>query len=160
MNIIDNRPEGAAASREPWRISRREVIAVGGATLVATLFAEPLSAQTPGATTKNGGTKPVYVPQANDAVSHSVAENLFWTDILMEHAVFYAMLMPGPELAAQRARAEKFKANFAGQFEKAKASKLDKGSYAAFNSATIEMVKPFVDFKREMQAAQESGKMR
>jgi hypothetical protein len=145
----------------PFGITRREILVTGGATLVTTLFADSRAgAQTPGATTKNGGTKPVYVPAGDDAVSHSVADNLFWTDILTEHATFFVMLMPGPELAAQRGRAEQFKTSFAGQFEKARAARLDRGNYAAFNRSTAEMVKPFIQFKREMQQAQESGRMR
>jgi hypothetical protein len=145
----------------PFGITRREILVTGGATLVATLFADShASAQTPGATTRNGGAKPVYVPAGDDAVSHSVADNLFWNDILTEHATFFVMLMPGPELASQRARAEQFKTSFAGQFEKARAARLDKGNYAAFNRSTAEMVKPFIQFKREMQQAQETGRMR
>jgi hypothetical protein len=31
------------------------------------------------------------------AVEHSVADTLFSGDIMMEHAVFFAMLMPGPQ---------------------------------------------------------------
>ena len=149
------------AEPHPLGITRREVLVAGGATLVTTLFAEtPAGAQTPGATTKNGGTKPVYVPGGDDVVSHSGAENLFWNDILAEHATFFVMLMPGAELAAPRGRAEQFKTTFTGQFEKARSARLDKGSYAAFNRSTVELVKPFIDFKREMQQAQQSGKMR
>jgi hypothetical protein len=154
-------PSIREAPAEPFGITRREILVTGGATLVTTLFAHPPgAAQTPGATTKDGGTKPVYVPAGDDAVSHSVADNLFWNDILAEHAAFFVLLMPGPELSSQRGRAEQFKASFAGQFEKARASRLDKGNYAAFNRATVELVKPFIDFKREMQQAQESGRMR
>jgi hypothetical protein len=155
---LDTSPDSPA---NLFGITRREILVTGGATLVTTLFAgAPADAQTPGATTKNGGTKPVYVPSGDDAVSHSVADNLFWTDILTEHATFFAMLMPGPELAAQRGRAEQFKASFAGQFEKARSARLDKSNYAAFNRSTVEMVKPFIDFKREMQQAQQSGRLR
>jgi DUF2935 family protein len=150
-----------SAPENPLGITRREVLVVGGATLVATLFADrPAGAQTPGATTRNGGTKPVYVPQADDPVSFSVADNLFWNDIFMEHAVFFAMLMPGPELATQRGRAEQFKASFASQFEKAKTARLDKSNYAAFNASSVALVKPFIDFKREMQQAQQSGQLK
>ena len=95
----------------------------------------------------------------SDPVAHSLADNLFWTDILMEHGKFFAMLMPGPELAAQRARAEKFQASFANQFAKAQSANLDRNNYAAFNRATVELVKPFIDFKHEMKAAQEAGKL-
>ncbi|HEV3469862.1 MAG TPA: DUF2935 domain-containing protein [Pyrinomonadaceae bacterium] len=114
-----------------------------------------------GVTARNGGMKPVYVPEGDstDAVAHSLADNLFWTDIMMEHAKFFAMLMPGPELAGPRARAEKFQATFAGQFAKAQGARLDRGNYAAFNRSTVELVKPFVAFKHEMRDAQESGKL-
>jgi hypothetical protein len=156
--------ERISRNREPWRVNRRSVILAGGATLVATLFVEAVPAQeaparVPGATAKNGGTKPVYLPESNDPVSHSVAENLFWNDILMEHAAFFSMLMPGQALAAQRGRADKFKDTFGKQFEKTRATRLDKGNYASFNSSTIEQVKQFVDYKHEMQRAQESGKL-
>ena len=141
--------------------TRREVLALGGATLVATVFApSPSLAQVAGTTTMNGGTKPVYVPAGNDAVSHSIADTLFWTDQMAEHASFFVTLMPGRELAGPRARAEKFQAGFAAQMEKTRTARLDKSNYAAFNRSTVEMTKRLVDFKREMQKEQESGRMR
>lgn len=141
--------------------TRREVLAFGGASLVATLFAPSAArADIPGITVKNGGSKPVYVPAGDDAVSHSVADTLFWTDQMAEHAAFFVLLMPGRELAVPRARAEKFQASLAGQMEKARTARLDKGNYVAFNHSTVELVKPLIDFKREMQHAQESGRMR
>ena len=141
--------------------TRREVLAVGGATLVATLFAPSAGAdQVAGATTRNGGAKPVYLPAGDDAVSHSVADTLFWTDQMAEHASFFVMLMPGRELAGPRARAEKFQASFAAQMEKTRTARLDKTNYVAFNRATADMTKSLIDFKREMQHAQESGRMR
>ncbi len=141
--------------------TRREVLALGGATLVATLVTPPAgAAQVPGATARNGGTKPVYVPAADDPVSHSIADTLFWTDQLAEHASFFVMLMPGRELAGPRARAEKFQSDFAAQMRKTRTAGLDKGNYAAFNRGTVDMTKRLIDFKREMQQAQESGRMR
>jgi hypothetical protein len=147
-----------SGSRTPFGMTRRELVVAGGASLVMTLFpqAPALAQETPGT---HRGKKPVFVPQADDAVAHSVADTLFWTDILAEHAVFFAMLMPGPELAGPRGRAEQFKATFTEQFEKTRAARLDQTNYVAHNKSTIEMVKPFIDFKREMQASQESGKL-
>src|SRR5687767_4731930 len=96
-----------------YSVSRRKIVTVGGSTLVGTALLGPISGllgqektrtrvgtSTPGVTTKNGGSKPVYVPEegSKDPIAHSIAENLFWTDILMEHAKFFAMLMPGPDL--------------------------------------------------------------
>ena len=141
--------------------TRREAFAAGGAALVANVFAPSAGqAQVAGTAMRNGGTKPVYVPAGDDAVSHSIADTLFWTDQMAEHASFFVMLMPGPELAGPRARAEKFQAGFAAQMEKTRTARLDKTNYVAFNRATVEMTKSLIDFKREMQHAQESGRMR
>ena len=91
--------------------------------------------------------KPVFVPEggANDPVSFSLADTLFWTDILMEHAQFFVMLMPGDELAQQRAEAERFKATFADHFDRARTASIDRANYADLNRRTVEFVKPFID---------------
>lgn len=108
------------------------------------------------------GQKPVFVPEegARDVVSVSLADNLFWTDILMEHGKFFVMLMPGPELAQHRRDAERFQQAFAQQFERASATRLDAANYRAFNQSTIELAKPFIEWKQRMQEAQSSGKLR
>lgn len=108
------------------------------------------------------GRKQVFLPAAGstDPAAHSVAENLFWNDQLMEHAAFFIMLMPGAELAGERKQAEQFQATFAGQLEKARTANLDSSNFAAFNQSTIELVKPFVDFKRRMRDEQASGKLK
>src|ERR687893_2141055 len=151
------------------RITRREILVAGGASLVGATFLGALSdvawgqtARQPGVTTKNGGTKPIYVPDSgsNDPVAHSLADTLFWTDILMEHGKFFVMLMPGPELAAQRGRAEQFQASFASQFAKAQSASLDRSNYAAFNRSTVELVKPFIDFKHKMRDEQTAGRLK
>jgi hypothetical protein len=106
--------------------------------------------------------KPVFLPEprSTDPVEHSVSETLFWTDQLMEHAKFFVMLMPGPELADVRGKAEGFQATFAAQFEATRTANLDKSNFAAFNHATVEMVKPFLDFKAHMEAEQTAGRLK
>ncbi len=105
--------------------------------------------------------KTTYLPPAGsrDPAAWSLAENLFWTDILAEHALFFTLLMPGDELAAERQQAKQFQNTFTSRFERARATQLQPADYAAFNSATIEVVEPFVDWKRRMQREQESGKL-
>jgi len=105
--------------------------------------------------------KEVFLPDlgSNDPVAHSISENLFWTDQLMEHAKFFVMLMPGGELADERAQAKKFQTTFSDQFAKTKNASLDSGNFAAFNHSTIELVKPFLDFKARMGAEQTSGRL-
>src|SRR5215217_8803993 len=60
--------------------------------------------------------KQVYVAQASDPVAYSIADNLFWNDIMMEHAKFFQSLMPGPDLASQRSIAARYQQVFAAQF--------------------------------------------
>jgi hypothetical protein len=164
-------------------ITRRRLVEVGGATLVATaLFgasgaAAGESRRGSGASSRagrpqamagvtvatiGGGTKPVYVTRAGsqDPVEHSVADTLFWGDIMMEHALFFAMLMPGEALAQQRSRAQQFQRQFAGHLERLRGSRVDRSNYVAMNRATLELVRPFARYKVANQRAQESGELR
>jgi hypothetical protein len=154
-------------------ITRRKVITAGGAALVGAAFLGPLldtalgqamggqDMLRRGIMSKEGGTKPTFLPEAGstDPVAHSVAENLFWNEQMMEHAKFFVMLMPGPELAGPRGQAERFQQTFAGQLEKARAASLDRGNYAAFNRSTVELVKPYSDFKHRMRDEQAAGRL-
>lgn len=144
---------------------RRQFL-IGGVALVATsLLPARLDAHGTkafkGVIAKPGGTKPTYLPQpgSKDPVAHSIAENLFWNEQMMEHAEFFIMLMPGPELASQRAEAAKFRAIFADQLAKTDArSSID--NYRAFNQTTIDRVKRFVGFKQRMRAEQTAGQLK
>lgn len=154
-------------------ISRRKILTAGGATLVGATLLGPLletalgqamtgqDAQRRGIMSKGGGMKPTFLPDAgsNDPVAYSVAENLFWNEQLMEHAKFFVMLMPGPELAGPRGQAEQFQQTFSGQLEKSRAAVLDRGNYAAFNRSTVELVKPYADFKHRMRDEQAAGRL-
>ncbi len=166
-----HKPQDAPAGRG---VTRRKVITAGGAALVGatllgpifeTALAQAMGGQDMrrrGITAKEGGTKPTFLPEAgsNDPVAYSIAENLFWNEQMMEHAKFFVMLMPGPELAAARGRAEQFQQTFAGQLEKTRAASLDRGNYVAFNRSTVELVKPYADFKHKMRDEQASGRLR
>ncbi|HEV2762950.1 MAG TPA: DUF2935 domain-containing protein [Pyrinomonadaceae bacterium] len=165
-----HKPQDAPTGRG---ITRRKILTAGGATLVGATLLGPLmetalgqalggrQMRLRGITAKEGGTKPTFLPEAgsNDPVAHSIAENLFWNEQMLEHARFFVMLMPGPELAAARAQAEQFQQTFAGQLERARTSNLDRGNYAAFNRATVELVKPYSDFKRKMRDEQAAGRL-
>jgi hypothetical protein len=143
------------------QVSRRRVL-LGGVALVGTSVLMPtLAQQRPrGVAVKEGGTKPTYLPEAGskDPVANSMAENLFWNEQLMEHAVFFVMLMPGDELSAQRAEAEKFKAAFADHL--ARSGSLTKGNLKEFNQSTIDHVRQFVDFKHRMRDEQAAGRLK
>jgi hypothetical protein len=106
--------------------------------------------------------KPMFLPpdDATDAAVHSRAENLFWCDMMAEHAEFFSMLMPGTELASQRIEAEAFQRTFQNHFEAVRTAALDRSNYAAFNRSTIEKVKPFIEYKHRLRDAQQAGKIR
>jgi hypothetical protein len=101
--------------------------------------------------------KQTYVAQGRDPLAYSVADNLFWNDILMEHALFFTQLMPGPELEGPRRQAEEFNRLFAMQFEQSRA--IDAGNYVAFNQRSIDNAKRFSDWKKQMKEQQEAGKL-
>jgi hypothetical protein len=141
-------------------LSRRALMKLGGIALMGVWGGRELSAS---ATQQpvNPAVKPVILaPENADIASLSRAENLFWCDLMMEHASFFAMLMPGAELTAQRAEAEKFQRTFQAQYDRVKSTALDRTSYAAFNRSTVESLKPFIDYKHRMLEAQNSGKLR
>ncbi len=104
--------------------------------------------------------KPTYVAERNDPLSFSRADNLFWNDIMMEHSMFFVMLMPAndPELAGPRKQAEEFQRLFAEQLRMSSGLRGD--NYAAFNQRTIELAKRISDYKKTMRERQASGKMR
>jgi Domain of unknown function (DUF2935) len=102
--------------------------------------------------------KPTFVPDARDPVAYSRADNLFWNDIMMEHAIFFQMLMPGPELDAPRRQAQEFQRLFASQLQLA--SEIDAGNYASFNQRSIDLAKRFSDYKKQMREQQATAKMR
>ena len=141
--------------------ARRQVL-FGGAALVATSLvpASALVAQgLRGVVSQGGGTKPTFLPApgSRDPIAHSIAENLFWNEQLMEHALFFTMLMPGPELARQRAEAQRFQGIFAGQLAR---SRSIGANYRGFNQSTINHARRFVDYKHRMERLQESGRLK
>src|SRR5262245_21199494 len=130
-------------------MTRREMVKVAGIALIGIR-------QVP------GGSKAVYLPpvQSLDPVAHSVAENLFWNDIMAEHASFFVRLMPGPELASYRAEADNFQRAFQNQIGRARSEKLDIRNYTALNTSTFDLLKQFREYKHKMLDAQNSGKIR
>lgn len=162
---------------KPDGLTRRELVVLGGIGAVGSVVATactsmgtPLQAMTSAAvlpagpaklTTKNGGIKPVVLPQegANDPVSLSVADSLFWTEIMMEHALFFALLMPGDDLRAERKQAQTFQQRFASHLTRLRGTTVDGGNFVELNRATTEIVRPFIDFKQKMREEQSSGRM-
>ena len=120
--------------------------------------------------TRSGGTdaesafeKPVLLPDpAEQSPSlHAWADARFATDIMAEHALFFALLMP-PELAAkERAEALAFHKTFSTLFARIEADgPPEAGALKSFVAMVIEAIKPFIDYKARLGEAQTSGSLR
>jgi len=168
-------------------VSRRSLIQVAGVTLMSTgLLGLTGCASLPGMATLaalpradvgpitpmtvagvpvgflDGGTKPIAVapPGSLDPVAHSVADTLFWGEQLMEHAMFFAMLMPGPELAGPRGEAQRFQSQFASHLARLRSSTVTPANYVAQNNQTIGLANALIEYKTRMEAAQTAGQIR
>ncbi len=167
-------------------LTRRRLVQVAGVTLVGTAFLGTTACAALGEVapspfphvetgpmrpeavagaqvgTLDGGTKPIYVTRqgSRDPVEHSVADTLFWGEQLMEHAMFFVMLMPGAELAQPRGQAEQLQRQFAEHLARLRGARLDRGNYVAFNNSTLGLTRRIIAYKREMEQAQTSGRYR
>jgi hypothetical protein len=162
-----------SGSKGYFRLNRREVLLGGGAALVGlTLSGDALGGaftgllgqnQTfPGVTTVSGAKKPVYVAAmgSTDPVAHSLAESLFWLDQEFEHTKFFIMHMPSPDLDTQRAQVMQFQSDFNARLSAVRSGGADRSNLAAFNRPTIELVRRFLDVKRQMEKEQEAGRLK
>lgn len=107
--------------------------------------------------------KPVIMPKDgdNNPGVHAWTDARFATDIMAEHGLFFALLMP-PEVASkERAQALKFSQNFTKLNQKIdETTPPDKTSVKSFVSKVIEEIKPFIEYKYKQHEAQTSGKLR
>jgi hypothetical protein len=108
--------------------------------------------------------KPVILPlpESKDPSSHAWADARFSTDIMAEHALFFALLMP-PELAEkERAEALEFAARF-GDLHRRIASMgapPERGDLNRFTRDIVDDIKPFIAWKATMGDAQRNGTLR
>src|SRR5687768_8007114 len=107
--------------------------------------------------------KPVVVPTADndDPARHAWADARFATDIMAEHALFFALLMPEELAAKERADALRFHDGFKASYERIDANGVpDRSSLRAFATGLIEEIKPFIEYKARLGEAQRTGKLR
>lgn len=107
--------------------------------------------------------KPLVLPALDDAAAghHAWADARFAIDIMAEHALFFALLMP-PELAAkERAEAEAFHRTFVDLYARIEADGPPKRSdVQLFAARVVEAIKPFIAYKARQGDAQQSGALR
>lgn len=107
--------------------------------------------------------KPVILPEEKDAdpARHAWADARFATDIMAEHAVFFALLMP-PELASEeRKEALRFASDFAALHQRIDGGEPPEPSgMRRFTSEVVEAMKPFIEYKATLGEAQRNGTLR
>src|SRR5687767_8423243 len=107
--------------------------------------------------------KPVVVPAADnsDPAFHAWADARFATDIMAEHAFFFALLMP-PEIAAkERAEALHFSEVFADLHKQIDTTAPpERSELKLFANNVVEQIKPLTEYKARLGDAQRSGQLR
>ena len=107
--------------------------------------------------------KPVILPTEgdDDPARHAWADARFATDIMAEHALFFALLMPEELAAKERGDALRFHDGFKASYERIDANGVpDRSSLRAFTTGLIEEIKPFIEYKARLGDAQRAGKLR
>jgi len=120
--------------------------------------------RTPGAgSAESANEKVVILPKMDDRdpSSHAWADARFAADILAEHALFFALLMPEELAAKERAEALQFQRSFSSLYERIVAdTRPERSEVKGFLGPISEAVKPFIEYKARLGEAQASGKLR
>lgn len=96
-----------------------------------------------------------------DPCAHAWADARFAVDIMMEHALFFVLLMPPETCQAERSQAQQFQSRFADLFKKVDTGGPPKAdSLKTFCLSVTDAIKPFIDYKQKMLEAQTDGTLR
>ena len=107
--------------------------------------------------------KPVILPSADNKTpeAHAWADARFATDIMAEHGLFFALLMPEEVAGPERAEALSFSETFATLHEQIDSSAPpERSELKQFVNGVVEPIKQFIDYKAKLGDAQRSGKLR
>jgi len=107
--------------------------------------------------------KVVILPNADDKdpANHAWADARFATDILSEHGLFFALLMPEELAKEERAEALGFYREFGEMHRQIAADQPpQRNEVKPFLGRIREKVMPFIEYKRRLGDAQRSGKLR
>jgi hypothetical protein len=107
--------------------------------------------------------KVVVLPKIedDDPARHAWADARFAADILAEHALFFALLMPEELAAKERVEALRFKDSFTELYGRIDADgPPQRSELKGFVARVIEPIKPFIEYKARLGEAQSTGKLR
>jgi Domain of unknown function (DUF2935) len=107
--------------------------------------------------------KPVILPMVNDhePADHAWADARFATDIMAEHAFFFALLMPEELAAKERKQALEFAQTFGDLHKQIDAAAPPaRSDLKSFTGKVIEQIKPLMEYKARLADAQRDGSLR
>ncbi len=117
----------------------------------------------PGGDVEQPFEKPVILPSREDSdpARHAWADARFATDIMAEHGLFFALLMP-PEVASkEREEALAFARTFTDLHTRIAASPPpERNDLKRFTGEVVEQMKPFIEYKAILGDAQRDGTLR
>ncbi len=117
----------------------------------------------PGGEVEQPFEKPVILPAQDDTdpARHAWADARFATEIMAEHGLFFALLMP-PEVASkEREDALRFCQTFTDLHGRIAASAPpDRTELKGFTAEVVEQMKPFIEYKATLGDAQRDGTLR
>ena len=97
----------------------------------------------------------------DDVAKHAWADARFGADILAEHALFFALLMPEELAAKERAEALRFRDEFQAIYDKIDAAGPPaRSDVTSFTAQMTEPLKRFIDYKARLGEAQTTGQLR
>jgi hypothetical protein len=120
--------------------------------------------RSPGATVPESRyEKVVILPKVGDQdpSRHAWADAHFAADILAEHALFFALLMPEELAAKERTEALRFQKSFTELYDRIVADRPpERSEVKRFIAPLTEAIKPFIEYKARLGEAQASGELR
>src|SRR5918994_2109284 len=97
----------------------------------------------------------------DDVGKHAWADARFGADILAEHALFFALLMPEELAANERAEALRFRDEFQTIYDRIDAAGPPaRSDVTSFTAQMSEPLKRFIDYKARLGEAQTTGQLR
>jgi hypothetical protein len=156
-----SRDDGGHAPYEP--ALHREERFCAEDTMVATHANMKTYTRQGGADVESRYEKPVIVPREGDNAPelHAWADARFASDILAEHGLFFALLMPEELARSERHEALQFTQTFSTMHQQIDADgPPDRSSVRSFIKRVTEEAKPFIDYKDRLGRAQENGTLR
>lgn len=97
----------------------------------------------------------------SDPCAHAWADARFAIDIMMEHALFFVLLMPPETCQAERNQAQQFQSRFFDLYKKVDSGGVPKPeSLKSFCLSVVDSIKPFIEYKQKMFEAQTDGELR